>query len=191
MVLDETHIWLALALGPGRPRRELPEGFVLRRASEADLAAVEQLPDAAPAAALRRDLIPGHDLWIAEANGRIAFACWLHRGEVPVFAARDGVLRLPDGVCCLEDSTTSPEFRGRGVAPAAWSSIATTFEAEGYSVMITKIEARNEASARALEKAGFAAVARMHLVRRWPNTHVTLSDVRGAVGEELARRLAR
>jgi GNAT superfamily N-acetyltransferase len=191
VVVDETHIWLALELGRKRPRRELAEGFVLRRASEADLGAVERLPDVGSAAALRRELARGHDLWLVAAGGRVAFACWVHHEEAPVFAARGRVLRLPPGVCCLEDSATSPEFRGRGVAPAAWSSIATSVEAAGYTVMITKIESDNEPSARALEKAGFAAIARMHFVRRWPHDHVTLSEIQGSVGRELAERLAR
>jgi GNAT superfamily N-acetyltransferase len=188
---DEAHIWLALELGRERPRRELPNGFVLRLASGADLASVERLPDAGPASALRRELGPGHDLWIVEAVDRVAFACWVHRDEAPVFAAPGGVLRLPTGVCCLEDSATSPDFRGRGVAPAAWSSIGGALEAEGYTTMITKIEADNESSARALEKAGFAAIARMHLVRRWPHTRVTLTEIEGSVGQELAERLGR
>jgi GNAT superfamily N-acetyltransferase len=191
VVVEEAHIWLALELRAGRPRRELPEGFALRLASDADLDSVEQLPDAGPASALRRELAPGHDLWIVEAGDRVAFACWVHHHEAPVFAARDGVLRLPAGVCCLEDSATSPDFRGRGVAPAAWSSIATACEAEGFRVMITKIEADNEPSARALEKAGFTAIARMRLVRRWPTTRVTFSEIEGSVGRDLAQRLAR
>jgi L-amino acid N-acyltransferase YncA len=190
-VADEAHIWLALELDQDRPRRELPDGFALRRASEADLSAVEQLPGVGSASALRRELGAGHDLWIVEAGDRVAFACFVHREEAPVFAAPGGVLRLPAGTCCLEDSATSPDFRGRGVAPAAWSSIATALEAEGYTTMITKIEADNEASARALEKAGFAAVARMHLERRWPNTRVTLSAIEGSIGQDLAQRLSR
>jgi hypothetical protein len=31
----------------------------------------------------------------------------------------------------------------------------------------------------------------MHFVRRWPHDHVTLSEIQGSVGRELAERLAR
>jgi ribosomal protein S18 acetylase RimI-like enzyme len=188
---DEAHVWLALRLNAERPRRELPDDMRLRRAQDADLALVEQLPDAAAAAVLRRELRPGHELWIVPAGERVAFACWLHLEEAPVFAASGGSLRLPPGVCCLEDSATAPDFRGRGIAPAAWSALATVAEADGYSAIITKVEVDNEAAARALEKAGFFEIARMHLVRRWRHTRVTFSAVRGELGTELARRLTR
>jgi ribosomal protein S18 acetylase RimI-like enzyme len=188
---DEAHIWLALRLAAERPRRDLPDGMVLRRGQDADLALVEQLPDAAAAAVLRRELRPGHELWIVPAGGRVAFACWLHLEEAPVFAAPGGILGLPPGVCCLEDSATSPAFRGRGIAPAAWASLATVAEAGGYSAMITKVEVDNQASARALEKAGFFEIGRMDFVRRWRNTRVTFSAVHEEIGAELSRRLSR
>jgi ribosomal protein S18 acetylase RimI-like enzyme len=190
-VANEAHIWLALRLCADRPRRALPEGLVLRRALDADLGLVEQLPDAGAAAVLRRELRPGHELWIVTNANRVAFACWLHREEAPVFAAPGGNLRLPSGVCCIEDSATAPEFRGRGIAPAAWSSIATAAEADGYSAIITKVEVDNQASLRALEKAGFSEIARMHLVRRWLNTRVTLSAIHEEIGAELSNRLSR
>jgi ribosomal protein S18 acetylase RimI-like enzyme len=190
-VADEAHIWLALDLGGARPGRALPDGLVLRRGRDRDLAAVEQLPDAGPVSALRRQLRAGHQLWIVTTGERVAFACWLQRDTAPVFAARGGTLRLPPGVCCLEDSATAPDFRGRGIAPAAWSSLATAAERDGYTTVITKVEVDNQASIRALEKAGFSEIAHMRLARRWLNTRVTLSAVHEEIGEDLAQRLTR
>ena len=57
--------------------------------------------------------------------------------------------------------------------------------------MITKVEVDNQASARALEKAGFAEVGRMCLVRRWRQTRVTFSGAHEEIGAELSRRLSR
>jgi RimJ/RimL family protein N-acetyltransferase len=62
---------------------------------------------------------------------------------------------------------------------------------DGYTAIITKVETENAPSVRALEKVGFAEIAKMHLVRRWPKTRVTVSAVRGEIGRELARRLSR
>jgi L-amino acid N-acyltransferase YncA len=190
-VAEEAHVWLALELGNERPMPSLPGDFVLRRACDADLDSVERLPGAEAAEVIRPQLGTAHELWIVSAGERVAFVCWMHRDEAPVFAAQGGTLSLPAGVCCLEDSVTAPEFRGRGVAPGAWASIASAMKADGYTAIITKVEAGNHPSVRALEKVGFAEIATMHLVRRWPNTRVTLSAVRGEIGRELARRLSR
>ncbi len=54
-------------------------------------------------------------------------------------AARGGWLSLPEGTVCLEDSVTSPDYRGRGVAPAAWSQIAAAAAEDGYATMVTKV----------------------------------------------------
>jgi GNAT superfamily N-acetyltransferase len=186
---EEAHVWYSLDLGADRPRRELPEGLVLRRATESDLRAIEALPGAEPVHALRRGLTAGHELWIVDDGERTAFCCWIHLGVAPVLAARHGSLVLPAGVVCLEDSVTSPEFRGRGIAPAAWAAIGDRFELAGYSAVVTKVETDNQPSRRAVEKAGFREIATMRLARRGLMTRVTVVPGEGALGVELAGRL--
>lgn len=186
---DEAHIWYSLDLGEDRPRRELPEGLVLRLATEADFPAIEALPGADPVHALRRGLAAGHELWVVDDGERLAFCCWIHLGVAPVLAARHGSLVLPAGVVCLEDSVTSPDFRGRGVAPGAWAAIADRFAAAGYSAVITKVETDNQPSRRAVEKAGFREIATMRLERRGFTTRVTVVPGDGALGYELASRI--
>jgi ribosomal protein S18 acetylase RimI-like enzyme len=186
---DESHIWYGLDLNGDRPRRDLPDGLELRRATDADLGSAERLPGAEPATAMRRGLSQGHELWVVCEGDRMAFVCWVHLSTAPVLAAPGGQLELPEGVACLEDSVTSPDYRGRGVAPGAWCGIADALAATGYTSMVTKVETDNVPSRRAVEKAGFREIATMRLARRWPTTRVSLVAADGQLGLELANRL--
>jgi RimJ/RimL family protein N-acetyltransferase len=183
-------IWYALDLASARPRRELGPGLELRRATEADVAMLEQLPRDPAVIPVDRDralrrLREGAELWLVAEAERLAFACWIFRGETPVYGARGGVLSLPDGVVCLEDSHASPAFRGRGIAPGAWSGIADACAASGAGTMVTKVRVENAASRRAVEKAGFAAVAEMHVQRRGWRSRISVRPSPGAGGEWL------
>lgn len=164
--LREQHAWYQLDLDGRRPRRELPEGVVLVRAERSQLHAVERLGQS-PKAARRRQR-QGNDVWLALEGEEPLFACYTFRKETPVAAAPTGLMPLPPGTACLEDSVTSPRARGRGVAPAAWSLIADRLDAEGFEAIITKISTSNAASLKAIEKAGFREVALMSYARTGP-----------------------
>ena len=69
-------------------------------------------------------------------------ACWIFRERTPVFAARSGWLKLPLDTVCLEDSVTSPAYRGRGLAGAAWSEIARVLQGQHVGAMITQSQPR-------------------------------------------------
>jgi RimJ/RimL family protein N-acetyltransferase len=178
-----THIWYELALAGERPRRELAPEFELRQAAIHDLGLLHQLPpDEAvapvlPAEAQRR-MDGGGTLWMVTEGDRLAFACWIFRGRTPVWAARGGALALPADVGCLEDSHASPDFRGRGIAPAAWSGLADHYQQHGLRALVTKVAEDNQASRRAVEKAGFRPAARMHVQKRGWTTrvHVDMLD---------------
>jgi L-amino acid N-acyltransferase YncA len=177
--LHERHIWYELDLRAAHPPCHLPGGFESRRADESDLPNVADLPDAAPVSRMRRLRDKGHDLWLVERDGAIAFVCWIFRGRAPVTAAKGGWIELPDTIVSLEDSLTVAAFRGRGIAPGAWSAIAEALRAEGVHALITKIEDHNRASRAAVAKAGFREVAEMTLDRDWGRSHVTVSPSTG------------
>jgi RimJ/RimL family protein N-acetyltransferase len=168
-----SHIWYELALAGDRPRRELAPEFELRQATTPDLGLLHQLPpDQAVAPVLpdeaRRRIDDGGTLWLVTEGDRLAFACWIFRGRTPVWAARGGALELPADVACLEDSHASPDFRGRGVAPAAWAGIADHYQRLGLRALVTKVAEDNQPSRRAVEKAGFRPAARMDMEKhRW------------------------
>jgi L-amino acid N-acyltransferase YncA len=122
----------------------------------------------------RRRRAAGADLWFMREGACAAFACWIFRHRTPMLAARNGWLTLPPFTVCLEDSVTSPAYRGRGLASAAWLGIARDLQDEHLGAIITKVAEDNTASRRAVEKAGFEPVAMMTLTRRGRRSQVEL-----------------
>src|SRR5215208_3204611 len=124
LLLSEEHIWYALDLTGERPRRELPEGFELHLATEDEVEDAAALPNQAGVDELRARIAGTADVYMVREHGNPAFACTIFRERTPTIAVRGGWLDLPADTVCLEDSGTSPDFRGRGVAPGAWTAIA-------------------------------------------------------------------
>jgi hypothetical protein len=92
---------------------------------------------------------------------RAAFCCWIFTNEMPLVAARSGWQPLAVSTACLEASVTAADYRGRGIAPAAWLGIAAVLKDSGIHSLITKVEEDNMASQRAVLKAGFHEIAVM------------------------------
>jgi RimJ/RimL family protein N-acetyltransferase len=184
--VDATQRWFRLDTDPSRrPRFPLDPAMDLRRARDADLNLLAQLP-ADPSVsvpepdAARERMAAGHDLWIVSEGDRLAFACWICRGRAPVFGACDGGADIPANAVLLEDSLASPDFRGRGVAQATWGGIADALAEEGIEHMFTKVDITNAPSCRAVEKAGFAEVARMRVRGRGRRLTATIAPGEGA-----------
>jgi ribosomal protein S18 acetylase RimI-like enzyme len=188
LYLSEDHIWYSLELNGDRPRRDLPDGFELQVAAEGDAEAIARLPNQPAIDGLRARIAGDADVYVVRAEGKPAFACTIFRERAPVIAARGGWLDLPGDTVVLEDSGTSPDFRGRGVAPGAWSAIADAVAARGYETMLTKVTVENEASRKAVMKAGFREAADMRMRRRGPVTKVAMSAL-GAPGAEFIASL--
>lgn len=119
--LDEEHVWYVLGLG----RVEilpLAAGYELRPGKLDDLPAMADHLESTPTDTAKRRLERGAQLWLVTNGDQIAFACWIFFQATPAIAARGGELGLPAGTACLEDTFTSPEHRGRGIAGAAWTA---------------------------------------------------------------------
>jgi len=164
ILLRESHYWYALDLQAERPRVELGNGFELVSATPATVAAYEELPTISAAEAAKR-LGAGNDGWLVRCGGEPVFGCWVFRERAPVLASPTGELVLPQGFVCLEDSVTARPFRGRGIAPAAWSAIGDRLAGEGERWMVTKVEQDNVAVQRSLTKVGFVRTAEMRFRR--------------------------
>jgi hypothetical protein len=106
-------------------------------------------------------LARGGKLWLVREGTRLAFCCWIFTRQMPILAAPGGWLGLSSNTVCLEGSMTSSDYRGRGIAPAAWSLIAQELEEEGVRTIVTKIEECSAASRRAVLKIGFQEMAFM------------------------------
>jgi ribosomal protein S18 acetylase RimI-like enzyme len=190
LFMREEHIWFVLPLDTDRPAASLPDGFRLERAAEADAEALARLPNQPNADALRERIAGRADVYVVRYGDRAAFACSVFVDRTPVAAARGGWLALPPGTVCLEDSGASPEFRGRGVAPAAWSAIAGALGSDGVKRMLTKVAVDNEPSRRAVVKAGFIDAAVMRMRRIGPRTTVDVTPL-GPPGAEFVAALVR
>lgn len=162
-LIDETHRWYALSLDPAPVGDGLSGDLRLVRAQQGDAALAVEMQG--PVDGMVELLLAGHDLWLVCERDTCAFSCWTFHRSTPVLAARGGWMRLPDGVVCLEDSATSPDHRGRGIAPAAWREIGRTLRAEGARTIVTKVATDNVPSQRAVTKAGFREIGTMRLRR--------------------------
>lgn len=177
LYVRERHVWYMLDLTAPLSQIACPPGFDIAMAAAGDVPLLEQLPTIGAYVARQR-LASGAELWLLREDAHAASGCWIFRDRTPVFAARTGWLTLPPHTVCLEDTVTSPAYRGRGLAGALWSKIARGLQRQHVAAIITKVAEDNTASRRAVEKAGFEAVAMMTLTRRALWSRVTLEPSR-------------
>jgi len=156
----ERHLWYAAEPEEVRGACALSDGMELQRGGREhlDLLSWSNLYGWSAAESF---LAEGGELWIVCEAERAVSCCWIFRGRVPTVAARGGWTDLPPKTVCMEGVMTEANYRGRGIAPAAWSLIARRLRAEGVRTIATKVEERNGSMRRALAKAGFHEVATM------------------------------
>jgi ribosomal protein S18 acetylase RimI-like enzyme len=188
--LRETHFWYQLDLDGERPHADMPEGIALVEAGADEVPLIDQLPSLSVDDAEKRRS-EGASLWLALEDRKPAFACWIFLDRLPVLASESGSLALPEEAVALEDSITSPDFRGRGVAPRSWSTLADRLAERGFKAMITKVGEENEASRKAVKKSGFREVAVMRAVRLGGRFRVEVEQLDGGLGPYLAEQLER
>jgi hypothetical protein len=191
LYLDETHVWYELVLATDRPRPALRPGLELIRARADDLSLLEELPTVSTLEGRLR-MEGGNDLWLVLDGRQPVFACWTFSNSAPVEAATNGRLDLKPEIAYLENSVTSPSYRGRGpIAPAAWSQLADRLEKVGVKAMITKVEEDNKVMRWAIVKSGFREIAVMHFRRRGLRERTAVRVGTDATARWLAGQLAR
>jgi hypothetical protein len=160
----ERHIWYVATPSSIKSGNILSTELKLQRAGpeHLDMIAQSNLCGRSSAAGY---LAAGADLWVVRETERAAFCCWIFRTRTPTVAARGGWKILPPDTVCLEASITGSNYRGRGIAPIAWASIAEGLQQEGVRTIITKVETGNIASRRAVLKAGFHEAALMDFLK--------------------------
>lgn len=154
----ERHVWYSATTSDVKAIRPLPKGLNLLRAGREHLDLLSQ-SNLYGWSAAETFLAEGGDLWIVREGERPVFCCWIFRERIPTVAVRGGWKGLPSNTVCLEEAVTDPGYRGRGIAPAAWSLIAQTLNEEGVRKIVTKVEEANKSMRRALLKTGLHQVA--------------------------------
>jgi hypothetical protein len=191
---DLTWVWYELplgALGADRPQAPLPPGLVLTRGGASEASLLNELRSGNEWLA-RRWLEAGNDLWLVLDDGRPVFACMIFHGSTPTRAARGGWLPLPPDTVCLEASSTSASYRGRGlIGPAAWSQIADKLEKIGAKSIITHVAEDNKVMRWALVRSGFREIATVHLRRVGFRQRVTVVGTGTAADDWIAVHLQR
>lgn len=160
----ETQVWYHLRLDAPRPRLHLPASLTLVKVGRRDWHFVHQLPNVASEDAARR-LAAGRDLWVVHDRGRVLFASWIVRLRMEAISTRDIDFALPDRAVGLDDAIGAPAVLGRGIATAAWSQMADAICEDGMTAIISKVGETDLAGRRAMELAGFRAVASVELQR--------------------------
>jgi GNAT superfamily N-acetyltransferase len=164
------YVWYAIDLERAdRPQNPLPEGFVVREATIADVASMQQMTSAHTVTiteeVMRERVLNGVKPWLAISDdGRVAALSWVFTRSLPLRGRYE--LVLPDDVAGFEDTVTSREMRGRGIAPALLTQLGDILPRDGVRAIITRIDVENAASHRAVQKLGFEECARMRVVTR-------------------------
>ena len=153
----ERHVWYVAA--PAEVAAcPLPDGLKLRRSRREHLDLLTQ-SNLYGWSAAESYMGEGGDLWMVRDSQRAVFCCWVFRKRMPTVAARGVWTNLPAKTVCLEGVVTDAEYRGRGIAPAAWALIAQSLNAEGIRTIVIKVEEKNRSMRRAVQKAGFHEMA--------------------------------
>jgi len=179
----ERHIWYVAASSAVNKDRTLPDGLKLQRSGpeHLDLLSQSKLYGWSAAETFFQE---GGDLWMVLDGKRAAFCCWVFRERMPTVAAPGGWKGLPAKTVCLEGVVTDAEYRGRGIAPAAWALIARSLSEEGMQTITMKVEAANQSMRRAVLKAGFHEVAMMDYLYVGGMSRVHVTPLGDGAGED-------
>jgi hypothetical protein len=122
---------------------------------------------------------------------RSVLSCWVHRDRMPAFTGQGSWFRLPSGTVGLEDAAV-PSVARLTAPPSAWSCMAAALASQGAAAVLTKAEESDLSERRAIERAGFRAVASMEVervgVRSWLEFRPYSA---GGIGAALALQLSR
>lgn len=185
--LSETHVWVSVPVLD--EAAGLPDGYVLRHGTTADLEALAAMGGVNPAVG-RAHLERGAALYVAWHGDDLAFSIWVHVRAVPAVAARGGMLSLPDGVVSFEDAIAAPAHRATGIAAAVVDLAVVEQVRRGARMMVTRIAVENTAARRWSAKMGHVVVAEVRLRRIGPLRRVRVRPLADdPVAALLAERL--
>jgi GNAT superfamily N-acetyltransferase len=98
------------------------------------------------------------DFFIYREGDSLGHVSWLYYKDDP-----NRILQLDEGECEIKFCLTFPEFRGKGLYPAALDAIQVWLKGQGYRRCFICVKSDNVASIRGIEKAGFRPVGMTRL----------------------------
>ena len=165
---DETILIYGYAF-QGGDLNDLGEQSGVRKGDVTDLAGARTRPGQVPWE-FRCDLYDGvEDFFVYKEGDRIGHISWVYYKRHP-----NRILDLHDGECEIKFCLTLPEFRGKGLYPAALLTILRYVKARGCRQCFVCVKDDNTASIRGIEKAGFSRLG--------------CARVRKAFGVQVSRR---
>src|SRR5262245_55309733 len=189
--LRRAYVWYWLRLSPDVPGRLEEVGHLeLIKGGEPEWWLVQPTPSVGLYEARRR-LAAGTDLWMVLDRRRTALSCWVYWTLMTVNGRRCA-LRLPHGTVGLENAAMTGRGRFPVPSPSSWSLVACTLAREGANAILAKADEPDLRGRRAIEAAGFIAVASMEVERIGVRLRVDLRPYStGGIGSFLARQLVR
>jgi len=163
---------LILSAGPLAVVDPAPAGFAMLRLSGHDCRDVNRAESAMArageeAAVVSARLLHEDDFFGWVSGDEVVSFGWVARAD----RVTAGVRLVPDGRrVFLYNFHTLPSFRGLGLYPGLLRRMRSELSMDGVTEFIIDVSARNTASRRGIEKAGFTLVARassVTVLRRW------------------------
>lgn len=148
---------LVILLRATDPRDADPSPLEIREASPDDARAYARDIGSYTADAFTKRLTEKNSCYLAFEGGRVLHASWCATRPTWTEELRT-YLSPPPGDAYVYESFTRPDARGRGIYPLVLSAIADDLFDRGIGRIWIGVDAGNEASLRAIRKAGFAEV---------------------------------
>lgn len=107
------------------------------------------------------DLYDGvKDFFIYKNNGAIGHISWIYYKNDP-----NRIIELNDDEGEIKYSLTLPQFRGKGIYPAALIKVQRYLKEHGYKRVYICVEHDNLPSIKGIEKAGFTFITSVNLIK--------------------------
>jgi len=123
------------------------------------------------AASFGRRLTEATRCFVVDDGARLLHASWVTTAEAWTRELK-AYLRPPPGDAYIYESFTRDDARGRGIYPYALKSVTTWAYSTGVRRLWVAVEQHNDASLRAVAKAGFVEAFRLPFARRFGRVSV-------------------
>lgn len=152
------------------------EQLALRRATSEDGRAYAASIGTDSPSTFARRLRPDVRCYLVAEGDRILHATWC---TTTVAWTRElgSYVGPPHGDAYVYESFTRADARGKGIYPFALKAIAADLAGEGIGRVLVAVEAGNQASLRAVAKAGFVEAGSIRYARSWGRLKVDPADV--------------